>query len=220
LCAKYFEDAEIRLPQDGYLIEGTLTVFTGIPFSHEVPYTYAEAKRQLDLLRGELVTRKRLAERLGADLESTGRSAVTGTKSLSVWDFISLKSAKSSERHTQHPHLTLGIHVDHVEAYVTVPNGVSGAIRSRILGKDYDEFADRIRRVTRAIASAVRGTEASPMIVVVQRRYRTQRSTPIVDAELRFDPRTTFDELSSVRPRIRHQPEWLRAVHNVFTERR
>ena len=220
LCARYFEDAEIRLPQDGYLIDGTLTVFTGIPFSYETPYTYAEAKRQLDLLRSELLKRKPLVQQLGADPDSAGRSAVTGSKSLAVWDFISLKSAKGSNRHTQNPHLTLGIHIGHVEASVTIPNGVAPAIRSRLLGLDRDEFADRVHIVTRAIASAVRGTGASPMIVVVQRRYRTQRSAPIVDAELRFDPRTAFDEVRSVEPGIKHQPEWLRTVYDVLTKRR
>jgi hypothetical protein len=43
----YMETLEARLFEEGYFREGTLTVFTGIPFGPERPYGYLEAKRVL-----------------------------------------------------------------------------------------------------------------------------------------------------------------------------
>ena len=45
---------------DGYLLEGTLTTFTGIPFDADYPYDYFEAKRLLRLLMLELRADARL----------------------------------------------------------------------------------------------------------------------------------------------------------------
>jgi hypothetical protein len=42
--ANYLEVAETKLSADGYLKEGTITVFSGVPFDAEEPYNYPEAK--------------------------------------------------------------------------------------------------------------------------------------------------------------------------------
>lgn len=41
---RYMEIAESKWSADGYLKEGTLTVFSGIPFNEDNPYNYNEAK--------------------------------------------------------------------------------------------------------------------------------------------------------------------------------
>ncbi len=50
----YLRAAELRLAQEEYLTEGTLTMFDGFPFSQDNPYTYGEAKRLLKLALTEL----------------------------------------------------------------------------------------------------------------------------------------------------------------------
>src|SRR5207248_6071201 len=50
----YLRVAEVRLAREGYLTEGTLTMFDGFPFSPENPYTYGEGKRLLKLAMAEL----------------------------------------------------------------------------------------------------------------------------------------------------------------------
>ena len=41
----YLRAAEVRLAQEDYLTEGTLTMFDGFQFSEDNPYTYGEGKR-------------------------------------------------------------------------------------------------------------------------------------------------------------------------------
>lgn len=219
-CMQYFESAEEKFLGDNYHFEGTLTVFKGIPFGSESPYQYSEAKRYLGLLRNELLARKKLIRHLGIDPANEGRAAVTGAKELSVWDYIALKAARGGGAHTKHPHLTLNILADRLEAYVTVPNGVASSIRSRLFAVEPAAFFERVQRVTSKIERALHGTGGVPRIGIVQRRYRTQRSAPFVDATLRLDPRTAFDESRPVTPYIRKQPQWLVAVYDAMTNRR
>lgn len=44
---EYFEVAERKMTESGYLKEGSLTVFTGIHFNQDSQYNYLEAKRLL-----------------------------------------------------------------------------------------------------------------------------------------------------------------------------
>lgn len=221
LTAEYLEVAEARGVDEEYLQEGTLTVFTGIPFGPKDPYTYSQAKRLLGLLLDELRKDKRLQRELGADPESKGRGAITGRTAQGVWDFISLKSSARSEVFTRHSHLTVGIRDSRLEVYVTIPNGVPARVRRGILGESFDDFEDRISHVTRLLGNALRRYPgATPMIVVVQRRYPTQRSPAIIDANLRFDPGTGFPGSKDSRGRIKHQPQWLRVVYDLLKNRR
>ena len=59
-AARYLEVAERRFVEQEYLKEGTLTTFTGIPFSRENPYNYPEGKRLLKLAMDDLRQRKAL----------------------------------------------------------------------------------------------------------------------------------------------------------------
>jgi hypothetical protein len=76
--ASYMEILEQKMVRDNYLREGTLTVFSGIPFGTEEPYNYFEAKRLLRLAMDELRKRGDLKKQLRMDSESKGRSAITG----------------------------------------------------------------------------------------------------------------------------------------------
>jgi hypothetical protein len=219
IAAEYLEVAETRGVAEEYLKEGTLTVFSGIPFTAEDPYTYPQAKRSLGLLFDELRRDRRLQRQLGADPDSKGRGAITGRAGQAVWDFVSLKSAPKA--FTQYPHLTIGIQNVRFEAYVTIPNGVRAGLRNNILGASYDDFEHLILNVARPLSVALRKYPgATPMIVVVQRRYLTQRSRAIVDGVLRFDPITALSGGRRTRGRPKYQPQWLRVVYDLLTNRR
>ena len=219
-CTEYFEVAEARGVDNDYLKEGTLTVFSGIPFGPDEPYSYLQGKRLLGLLRDELRKDTRLQRHLGIDPKSPGRGAITGQRADAVWDYIGLHVAHGKV-FTQFPHLTIGIHAERMEAYVTVPNGVPARLRSDLLGKDFDGFEHRILEVTRALSKIVRSVRgAKPMIVLVQRHYATQRSPAVIDALLRFDPRTALKKGSGRDGTVKFQPEWLKLAYEALFKRK
>jgi hypothetical protein len=219
-CADYFDAAEASLPSE-YLMGGTLTVFSGIPFGPDEPYNYPQAKRLLRLLRDELRRDKRLKRQLRIDPESPGRGAITGRQTDSVWDFIGFEETRRAKAFTRYPHLTLGIHADRVDAYVTIPNGIKSSLRSRLLGKDFAEFEARILRVTDALCTALRSAKgAAPMVQLLQRHYPSQRARSITDALLRFDPLTAIAPRGAKRAVVKLQPQWLRATYDALRARR
>lgn len=219
-CAEYLEVLEASLPSE-YLMRGTLTVFSGIPFESDEPYNYSQAKRLLGLLRDELRGDRRLRKTLRVDPKSPGRGAITGREADFVWDFIGLEEMRRAKVFTQYPHLTIGIHADRVDAYVTVPNGIKSRLRLALLGKEYAEFERKVLEVTRGIDSALRLVKgATPMIVIVQRHYPSQRAIPVHDSVLRFDPRTAMSPARGGKTDVKFQPQWLRATYDALRARR
>ena len=219
-CLAYLEVAETKGIESKYMKEGTLTVFGGIPFGDKDPYTYLNGKRVLGLLRRELVSDRRLV-RLGASPADRGRPAITGKEGSAVWDFIPMRRGRHAAKFTKFPHLTFGIQRDQADAMLTLPNGASAALRSRLLRGDLEEFrgavldvAARMRKVLRRAPGAV------PMIVVVQRHFRSQNTPGITDSILRFDLRTALSRRSKARGPVKAQPEWLEAAYNALRNRR
>lgn len=213
----YMEVAERRMLADEYLNEGTLTTFAGIQFDAENPYGYLEAKRLLKLLMEELRKRQLLARQLGANLVAPGRSAITGTQADSVWDYIPLVKAQDKSNFTSHPHLTLAILRDRVIVQITVPNGLDRSLRRALLDGGYDAFKAMVSEFHRNTAPVLKfDTGARAFVEILQRHYPTQRSTPISDAELKFDPRTALGNRNGVKM----QEEWLKAAFASFSNRR
>jgi hypothetical protein len=220
-CIEYLEIAEARGAAEEYLQQGTLTVFSGIPFGPANPYTYVQAKRVLGLLRDELCRDRRLEKRLGANLGGAGRPAITERDETTVWDFIPLKEASGAQVFTQYPHLTFALHADYLEARVTIPNGIRSQLRTRLLGSSFETFQSLIHEVTDELRRALRHVSgAVPEVVVVQRHYQSQRSKGIIDCLLRFDPRTSLPKRSRVRGGVKSQPQWIRAVYEALASRR
>lgn len=211
---EFMETADAQWAAERYLKEGALTTFAGIPFARsDAEYGYTQAKRVLELLRKELVKNEPLRQRLGVDSANPGRGAITGRQSETVWDFLGLREAKQAGAFTRFPHLTLGLTADRLEAYVTVPNGVAATVRRRLAGNSFDEFETLIRTVTERLLKAIRKAPgAAPRIVVVQRRYSSQRADPTMDCLLRFDPRTAIP----VAAEVKLQSQWLRATHDAL----
>jgi hypothetical protein len=216
-AAEYLEIAEEKLIQEKRLVEGTLTMFAGFPFDFEHPYTYLEGKRLLKLAREDLRSRRRLQKTLGMNPSVSGRSAITGSRSDAVWDFLSLSSAADAGQFTKYPHLTLGILAQSIEAMVTVPNGVNTKLRRNIrtLGEDgFQQIAAGIVANAKPLLRAHKGM--TPWFRGQQRRYPSQRSQAFTDARIEFDLRTSM--LNGGEPKW--QPNWLSAAYNSFADKK
>ena len=212
---EYMEVMEGKLVGSGYLREGTLTVFSGIPFGQDYPYNYRETKRLLRLCMENLRTRSDLKKGLGMDPKGVGRPAITGTEAASVWDFLRLVQARGESSFTRCPHLTLSIQQKLVFACVTVPNGIRAEYRRKLLGKGFGDFAKLCTEVRGRLDKALRKADgAAPWVHMVQRHYPSQRGVPIVDASLEFDLRTLrASSKQSRRQAVRTQPEWIKAAY-------
>ena len=219
-CIEYMQVAETKEAEAGYLQEGKLTVFSGIPFGRDEPYSYGQAKRLLKLLREELCLDKRLSKQVGADLIAPGRPAITGRERSSVWDFIPITHAHRAKNHTQYLHLTLAIRENCVAVYVTVPNGIKPRLRSKLLGANPGEFESLIQTVTTNMVKSLKGVEGFVLeVVVVQRHFRSQSSPGVVDCELRFDGRTALPKTSRYRGQVKSQPQWVKAAYDALAHR-
>lgn len=205
--AEYLEVMEAKLAQQEQLVSGTLTTFTGVPFGDELPFTYAEAKRVLGLMRAELSKRTDLQRKLGMRPEVPGRPKITGQGGDSVWDYLGLEGAQ--EDFNKSPHLTFALLRLSVEALLTVPHSVKPASRRRLVGLGRDGFADLIRKVVDRMEPVIAKCDGiEPRVRLMQRHWPTRSSPPILDALLIFDPRTAFDGDGPLKA----QPEWLDAA--------
>lgn len=218
IASEYFEIAESKWAEEGYLREGTLTVFSGIPFGNGQPYNYLEAKRILKLAMEELRARKDLANKLGMDPKGKGRNAITGKDSNYVWDFIPLKSSTDKGQHTKNPHLTLSIQAERAIAIITIPNGISGVLRRNLKELGDDGFWELMNRVNSNLIKVLKGDKgASPYVEAMQRHYPTQSSAPIHDARVEFDLRTAFP--SGKNKEVKVQIQWLQATYKAFVQK-
>lgn len=212
---EYMEVAEVDLAQRGYLREGTLTQFAGIHFDEETPYRYDQAKRLLRLMLDELRLRPDLRD-LGISASGEGRPAITGTRGRSVWDFLRLEVTASGP-FTKHPHVTLSLHPEHIGVMVTLPNGAARHYRRQLEDLGAAGMRELVGVLSVNIERATRGLDgARPVMYVVQRHFASQRSKGVEDAHLGFDLRTA---VTTRRGKIRIQPEWIEAVHQVISSK-
>ena len=214
--AEYLEVAEARMIMDQQFVRGALTRFSGVPFSDDNPYTYLEAKRILRLALDELRDRKDLRERLKIDPKAPGRGSITGSKGQIVWDFLSLRG-DADRSFTSRPHLSIGIDRQRVAAVITIPDKVEGRVRRALREIGEEAFAVLLTRVVanlRPLLQAEPG--AVPTFHAQQRRYRSQRAKPDMDAELRFDLRT----IPGATGQPKKQPLWLSAAYGAFVDKR
>jgi hypothetical protein len=216
MLSEYLEIAEMKLVDQEQLRDGSLTTFSGFPFDEDRPYTYREGKRLLGLSIRELRKNQELVKKLGMAPTVPGRGAITGTGQTHVWDFLSIESAGSEGEFTKHPHLTLAIKAQGVEAMVTVPNAVNSVMKNRIkaLGNGgFLKLTSNILDNLKPLLQKSRG--AMPLYRGVQRRYPSQRSVPFIDAQLEFDLRTAVPSASGPKA----QPLWLETGYASFVNR-
>lgn len=219
--ARYIEAAEAKMTIEGYLKEGTMTVFSGIPFNDKNPYTYIEAKRILSLAMEQLRQRKDLRKMLQINYKSEGRKAITGKNRPAVWDYIPFRQANDNSNFTNYPHLTLGIEQSHVAAILIVPNSIKSQYRQNILKGGKEQFLSIFEEINANITKSLRKAEgAVPYVELVQRHYKTQSSKPIIDARLTFDMCTAFDSKMQKNRGVKLQPVWLKSVYDVWSKKK
>jgi hypothetical protein len=152
----------------------------------------------------------------GMNANAPGRPAITGRRETVVWDFLSLVPPGTAGSFTKFPHLTLGVLGHEVEAMVTVPNAVNRTMRRNLVKLREDGFEALVARVVKNLKPLLqRHPGATPRFRGLQRRYRTQRSVPFIDARIDFDMRTAIP--SSGTPKL--QPRWLSAAYNAFVDK-
>jgi len=207
----YFPIAEQRMVDDGYLLEGTLTTFTGIPFGPDHPYTYLEGKRLLRLMMAALRSDRSL-DAVGIDRSGIGRPAITEGAD-SVWDFLPLSVAAPGAAFTKFPHATVSLQRDRLIAQITLPNDLLGPLRQAVLAGGFVAFKHMLTECVKALAPLMASDSGiCPIVIVQQRRYASQRSVPERDALVEFDPRTAVGG----HPAVKLQEEWLRAAYQAF----
>jgi hypothetical protein len=219
--ADYLEVVEMRLDEEGRERGWSLTTFTGIPFSSEIPYEYRQAKRLLKLAMEALRQRQDLREQLGI-AQDGGRGKITGREADGVWDTLRLSRAPAEEQMQSLPHLTLAIGQQCVLAILVLPNGLKTEFRRRLRDLGLGGFLDLLREVTRGMSARLSGAPGwVPWVQVVQRRYPSRSGSGIEDAELTLDLRTAFadgdrQDLRGVKP----QPLWAQTAFEAFANRR
>jgi hypothetical protein len=210
------EVAERKMILDGYLKEGTLTSFSGISFDEGNPYTYLEAKRLLQLVMQEVRKSKALQERLGVDLVRPGRPAITGSKGGTVWDVLHFGKAKDID-FSKHPHLTFALEPARARVQLTIPNGIDGQLRRNFASQGCPGITAALAEFIQRAAPLILDRGAQPYVLLLQRRYPSQRSEPFVDAWIEFDPRTAFNAKDDANVKL--QVQWLEATISAISKR-
>ncbi len=214
----YMEIAEAKMVQSGYLKEGTITKFTGIPFTRDRPFNYLEAKRLLGLIMDDLKAKKSM-KRLGVDPKLPGRGAIKAHKGWSVWDVMRLKHSRNTRNFTKYPHLTVAILADKAAAFVTLPDAVKRMIRNRLFGCGQEAFNNLMFSIIEEMNPVFKiDPSVQPYAQVIQRHYLSQSSPPIQDAILRYDLRTIAQDGKKVRQK--YQPQWLVTTYEVMTNKK
>jgi hypothetical protein len=216
--AEYMEVLESRIiAKEGYLKQGTLTMFDGLSFDEDNPYTNREGKRLIRLLRDELQARKDLQE-LGVHPTALGRPAITGRGYDGVWDFLRLNQAEGAP-HTAFPHLTLALSVEGARAAITVPNGVKGRFRTRLKENGIEGFRSLVAELDSALRRTkrvVKSRGAKPMLYARQRHFPTQKSGGITDGLVEVDTRALA---GCPEAGVHRQREWIDAIYNLLTHK-
>tara|TARA_R100001143_G_C3359743_1_gene134729 strand:- start:2279 stop:3550 length:1272 start_codon:yes stop_codon:yes gene_type:complete len=216
---RFMEVADSTWAANGYLKEGTLTVFTGIPFTYENPYNYREAKLYLKQAMEELRMSKGLVRTMKLDATAPGRGAIKGKNSHSVWDFIPLKQTEETKSFTHYPHLTLYLDRDKVGAIISVPNSLHRPFRKNLVALGSEGFFEVMSELNKNLAICLKkAPDAVPIVTVLQRHYRTQSSPAVLDAHLEFDLRTAFPTKSKSPVKI--QKEWLEAAYQALINKK
>ena len=217
LLVDYFNVAEAKMASEEYLKEGTITEFSGISFD---PYTYLEGKRVLRLLIQKIRGNVEFIKEMRLDPES-GRPSITDQ--VRIWDFISFLPPEGRKLAFQKfPHCTVAIGPMDAEAMITFPNGMSAVLRKQLRGSSLEKFTERLEQASHALTASLTGLKAyRPKIRLMQRRYKTQRSVPMMDGSIEFDLRTAFgDPKPHFGPPIKKQQQWVLAAYDLLANKR
>lgn len=211
---EYMEIFEARADSDKYIINGKLTMFDGLRFDEQSPFTYRSAKRLLKILAEDLQANKELQREIAIDPAGKRRPAITDEDG--VWDFIPLTIAKDRD-FVKFPHLTIVLRESEAVAAIVVPHKVEGGFRTKLKEIGLPAFVELIQDIEKRLRPTLRRCEDSRAVVhAVQRHYLSQRSKANVDGELKADLRTCVESESSVK----YQPQWIESLFNLLVNKR
>jgi len=213
----YMEIYESKMLAQNYNIKGTMTMFSGFHFSKENPYTYREGKRQIKVLGEEFRKKKRLVKGLGIDPKGDGRPAITRGGEGAVWDFIPLIFAKGAA-FTSYPHATFGVWPKVAIVAITVPHCIRGGFKNKLKDIGIDGFKDLLKEIEKNLRGPIKKAPGTkPLVYVVQRHYKSQRSSPETDGRIEVDLRTLIDIPNST---LKHQPMWAEAIYEILINKK
>ena len=211
----YFNVVENKMIQDKKLYEGNITKFTGVHFDDDNPYSEMEAKRQLKLLVEKIKQNKKLEQDLGLDFSKPHNSG--------TWSAIAFQyGGKKEYKHTDLPHFTVGVSPKFLDVVITIPHAVITELKNKFNKLSWKEFQEIIRQILANYEKAFgKNTSFIPTMLVLQRRYPSQKSKPIEDALVMFDMRTAFQEFAEgLKPRLRVQEEWLKLAFDIYKNKK
>ncbi len=212
--AEYMKITEQRLMEKEYLVSGSLTTFSGIPFGEEHPLTYLEAKQTLRLLCARLRTSSSIANKLPADITKPGRHSITKGSPLAVWDFIPFKGTGAFNNA---PHLTVGFLEHNAQAMLTIPDKIASPYRGNIRAISMETFTDALRMVLDSYKKNFKSVEgAKPVIKILQRHYKTQKSPATIDGFTEFDLRALFH--NNLAGGVKQCRGWLEIAYTLLQE--
>lgn len=214
---EYFNVAEGKMANSGYLTEGTITEFSGISFD---PYSYLEGKRLLRLLMKKIRQDKNFIKTMGL-VGDEERHAISNQTVL--WDFLKFKPRDGKVKNFIHyPHCTVGIGETYCEAHITFPSAIDATLRKRLCGDSLEDFIASLSQANDSIKKELKGVSGyKPIIRVMQRRYPSQKSIPIMDGKMEFDLRVVFGDAKPEKgPAIKRQIEWVSAVYELLQNKK
>jgi hypothetical protein len=215
----YMQVFESKMIGFEYDIRGTITMFNGLRFDEEHPYTYREGKRLLRLLGDELQARPDLRDQLGIDPQGERRPAITGSagSASAVWDFIPLSIARGAD-FTKFPHLSFLIGPTKLVAGVTVPNGICGGFKSKLKSAGQEGFFKLIRTVESNLRTVVKKSIGAKSVMSASQRHFPSRSSKAVqDGTIEADLRTCVE---SSKTGVKYQPQWSEAIYHLLIKKR
>jgi len=207
---------EAKMIAREYGIRGTITMFDGLRFDEDNPFTHASARRAIRLLGDELQKRPDLHS-IGVDPAGKRRDAITWNSEWGVWDTLPLLGARGAV-HTSRPHCTLALRPRLACASITLPHAMKGGFRTRLRASGEKPLLECLRTIAARIQPVLsRSDNSKCSVYITQRHYRSQRSTPEVDARLEVNLRTL---VPGKRKEAKYQPEWATAIHQVLSNKR
>lgn len=213
----YMRVFEQQMIWENYQIRGTITMFDGFHFSPKTPYTYAEGKRLIRLLRQELIKHPDM-HAMGVDPQGKGRGAITGRQQSEVWDYMPLKKARNLVTFTDSPHLTLAIHRDYATAGITVPNGVKGGFKKKLRSGGPSAFRDLLLEIEGNLRPVTAKTaKSTPWMYAIQRHYKSQSSPAKEDGRVGADMRTI---VKSDKSKVKYQPQWCDSIYELLANKK
>ena len=104
---------------------------------------------------------------------------------------------------------------------ITFPNGMRSVLRKQLRGFTLEEFTARLEQASHELTASLTGLKAyRPIVRLMQRRYPSQSSVPLIDGSIEFDIRASFgDPKPHFGPPIKKQQQWPQAAYDLLANK-